>query len=112
MTGSITLTDTTEVVEAANSIITNGVRSLSRMVRLRVQTVKVTSKNNGEAGVDVSAAISRALKSVPDITLSLGSAANLVSSNAGSLGLQVFSGAASGSSAIVKALQEVGDIET
>ena len=111
-TGSITLTDTTEVVEAADSIITNGVRSLSRMVRLRVQTVKVTSKNNGEAGVDVSAAISRALKNVPDITLSLGSAANLVSSNAGSLGLQVFSGAASGSSAIIKALQEVGDVET
>jgi type IVB pilus formation R64 PilN family outer membrane protein len=111
-TGSITLTDTTEVVEAADSIITNGVRSLSRMVRLRVQTVKVTSKNTGEAGVDVSAAISRALKNVPDVTLSLGSAANLVSSNAGSLGLQVFSGGASGSSAIVKALQEVGDVET
>lgn len=111
-TGSITLTDTTEVVEAADSIITNGVRSLSRMVRLRVQTVKVTSKNNGEAGVDVSAAISRALKNVPDLTLSLGSPANLVSSNAGSVGLKVFSGAASGSSAIVKALQEVGDVET
>jgi type IVB pilus formation R64 PilN family outer membrane protein len=111
-TGSITLTDTTEVVEAADTIIKNGVRSLSRMVQLRVQTVKVTSKNSGEAGVDVSAAVSRALKNVPDFTVSLGSAANLASTNAGTLGLQVFSGAAAGSSAIVKALQEVGDVET
>lgn len=111
-TGTITLTDTTEAVEAADTIIKNGVRSLSRMVQLRVQTVKVTSKTNGEAGVDVAAAVSRALKNVPDFTLSIGSAANLVSTNAGTVGLQVLSGASAGSSAIVKALQEVGDVET
>ena len=111
-TGTITLTDTTEAVEAADTIIKSGVRSLSRMVQLRVQTVKVTSKNSGEAGVDVSAAVSRALKNMPDFTVSLGSAANLASTNAGTLGLQVFSGAAAGSSAIVKALQEIGDVET
>lgn len=111
-TGVITLTDTTDVIDAADSIITNGVRSLSRMVRLRVQTIKVTSSNSGEAGVDVSAAVSRALKNIPDFTVSLGSAANLASTNAGSLGLEVFSGAGAGSSAIVKALQEVGDVET
>jgi type IVB pilus formation R64 PilN family outer membrane protein len=111
-TGVITLTDTTDVVDAADSIISSGVRSLSRMVRLRVQTIKVTSSTNGEAGVDISAAVSRALRNVPDFTVSLGSAANMVSTNAGSLGLQVFSGAGAGSSAIVKALQEVGDVET
>jgi hypothetical protein len=111
-TGVITLTDTTDVVEAADSIISSGVRSLSRMVRLRVQTVKVTSASNGEAGIDISAAVSRAVKSVPDFTVSLGSAANLTSTAAGSLGLQVFSGSGAGSSAIVRALQEVGDVET
>lgn len=111
-TGTITLTDTTEVVDAADSIIRNGVRSLSRMVRLRLQTIKVTSKNSGEAGVDVSAAVSRALANVPDFTLSVGSAANLASTNAGSVGLEVFSGSAAGSSAIVKALKEIGDVET
>ncbi|MCB2657620.1 hypothetical protein KQ729_15645, partial [Listeria monocytogenes] len=57
-TGTITLTDTTDVVEAADAIIANGVRSLSRMVRLRLQTIKVTSKDSGEAGFDVSAAVS------------------------------------------------------
>lgn len=111
-TGTITLTDTTDVVDTADSIITNGVRSLSRIVRLRLQTIKVTSKNNGEQGLDVSAAISRALRNVPDFSVSLGSPANIVSTNAGSLGLQVFSGAASGSSAMLKALAEIGDLET
>lgn len=111
-TGSITATDTPDVIDAADAIITEGVRSLSRMVRLRLQTIKVTSKNSGEAGVDVSAAVSRALKNVPDFSVSLGSAANLVSSNAGSVGLEVFSGSAAGSTAIVKALKEIGDVET
>lgn len=111
-TGTITLTDTTDVIDAADTIISNGVRSLSRMVRLRLQTVKVTSKDNGEAGFDVSAAVSRALKNVPDFTVSLGSTANIASTNAGSLGLQVFSGSASGSSAMLKALAEIGDVET
>lgn len=111
-TGTITLTDTTDVVEAADAIIANGVRSLSRMVRLRLQTIKVTSKDSGEAGFDVSAAVSRALRNVPDFSVSLGSAANLASTNAGSLGLQVFSGSAAGSSAMLKALAEIGDVET
>lgn len=111
-TGTITLTDTTEVVEAADAIISNGVRSLSRMVRLRLQTIKVTSKDSGEAGIDISAAVSRALRNVPDFTVSLGSAANLASTNAGSLGLQVFSGSAAGSNAMLKALAEIGDVET
>jgi type IVB pilus formation R64 PilN family outer membrane protein len=111
-TGSITATDTPEVIDAADVIITNGVRSLSRMVRLRLQTIKVTSKDSGEAGLDVSAVVSRALKNVPDFTVSLGSAANLASTNAGSLGLEIFSGSAAGSSAIVKALKEIGDVQT
>lgn len=55
--GIATLTDRRYVVEATNGIIINGMRSLSRMVRLRLQTIKVTSKNNGEAGGDVSSAV-------------------------------------------------------
>lgn len=111
-TGAITLTDTTESVEAADHIIKSGVRAVTRMVKLRVQTIKVTTRDTGEAGVDVSAAVSRALTNLPDFTVSLGSAANLASTNAGSLGLEVFSGSAAGSRAIVKALKEVGDVET
>jgi type IVB pilus formation R64 PilN family outer membrane protein len=110
-TGSITLTDTTESVEEADAIIKSGIRAISRMVKLRVQTIKVSSTSTGEVGIDISAAISRALKNVPDFTATLGSAANLASTNAGSVGLKVFSGAAAGSSVIAKALQELGDVE-
>lgn len=110
-TGTITMTDTTDSIDAADAIIKSGVRSLSRMVRLRMQTIKVTSSKAGEFGLDVSAAVSRALANVPDFTLSLGSPANLASTNAGAIGLQVFSGSAAGSKAIARALAEVGDVE-
>ena len=110
-TGQITLTDTTEVVDAADSIIKDGVRAVSRMVKLRMQTVKVTSNNTGEFGLDVAAAVSRALAKVPDFTVALGSPSNLASTNAGNIGLQIFSGPGAGSSAIAKVLQEVGDVE-
>lgn len=110
-TGTITMTDTVDSIDAADSIIKNGVRSLSRMVRLRMQTIKVTSSKSGEAGLDVTAAVSRALANVPDFTLSLGSPAGLTSTNAGTVGLQVFSGSAAGSSAVARALEEVGDVE-
>lgn len=110
-TGTITMTDTTDSIDAADSIIKNGVRSLSRLVRLRMQTIKVTSNKTGEFGLDVSAAVSRALANVPDFTLSVGSPTTLASTNAGSLGLQIFSGSAAGSKAIAKALDEIGDVE-
>lgn len=111
-TGSITLTDTTESIDAADEIIKNSVRALSRIVRLRVQSIKVTSNDSGETGVDLSAAISRALKNLPDFKLDTKSPGSLTSSNAGSVGLNVYSGSAAGSSAIISALQQVGDVET
>jgi type IVB pilus formation R64 PilN family outer membrane protein len=111
-TGTITLTDTAEAVEAADELIQREIKLLSRSVRLRVQTIQVTSNNAGEAGVNLSAAISRALKSLPDLTMTLDSAASLTSSNAGALGLQILSGPAAGSSAVVKALQQMGDVQT
>ncbi len=111
-TGTITITDTAEAVEAANELIQREIKLLSRSVRLRVQTIQVTSNNAGEAGVNLSAAISRALRSLPDLSMTLDSAASLTSSNAGSLGLQILSGPAAGSAAVVKALQQMGDVQT
>lgn len=110
-TGTITMTDTADSVEAADAIIQKGVHSLSRLVRLRMQTIKVTSNKSGEFGLDVSAAVSRALASVPDFTLSLGSPAGYATQNSGLVGMQIFSGSAAGSKAIAKALEEVGDVE-
>lgn len=110
-TGTITATDTTDTIDAADELIRNGIRSLSRMVRLRVQTIKVTTQNSGEAGVDLSAAVSRALTKLPDFKMSLGSAASLVSSNSGDVGLQILSGPAAGSTAVIRALKQVGDVD-
>jgi type IVB pilus formation R64 PilN family outer membrane protein len=111
-TGTITLTDTADTVDAADELIQREIKVLSRVVSLRVQTIQVTTNNSGETGVDLSAAISRALKNLPDFTLSLGSPASLTSTNAGSIGLNVYSGSAAGSSAFLKALQQIGDVQT
>ena len=111
-TGAITLTDTTESVESADEIIKTGIKSLSRIVRMRVQTIKVSSKTTGEASVDMSAVVARALQNLPDFRMSLASPGGLVSSAAGAFQAQVYSGSAAGSIAIVTALQDIGDVET
>jgi type IVB pilus formation R64 PilN family outer membrane protein len=111
-TGTITVTDTSETIDTANELIRLEVRKLSRFVQLRVQTVQVTTSNSDEASVDLSAAISRAIRSLPDLSLSTHSPSAPASPNAGSLGLSIFSGAASGSSVVVKALREVGEVHS
>lgn len=111
-TGGITLTDTAEAVEAANTIVRDAIRTLSRTVQLRVQTIKVTSTDEGQIGVDMSAAISRALKNLPDFKIGTTSPATLTTANSGSLGLHVYSGSAAGSEAIINALKAVGDVKT
>lgn len=111
-TGAITLTDTTDSIDAADEIIKAGIKSLSRIVRLRVQTIKVSSKNTGEAGVDMSAVVARALQNLPDFKVGLTSPSNLGSSAAGGIRASVYSGSAAGSSAMITALKEIGDVET
>lgn len=110
-TGAITLTDTPDSVDAADDIIKNGIRSLSRIVRMRMQTIKVSSKNSGEAGVDMSVVVARALQNLPDFKVSFGSPTGLNSGAAGAIGAQVFSGSAAGSRAMITALQDIGDVE-
>lgn len=110
-TGAITLTDTPDAVDAADEIIKNGIKSLSRIVRMRMQTIKVSSKNSGEAGVDMSVVVARALQNLPDFRMTLGAPTGLNSSSAGAIGAQVFSGSAAGSRAMITALQDIGDVE-
>lgn len=112
VTGQITLTDTAESVDLADSIMTDAIRQVSRVVTLHLQTIKVTYNRSGEAAVDVQAAVARALSNLPDFTASFMSAAPLATTNSGQLGLHIYSGPASGSSAIVKALEEIGTVET
>lgn len=111
-TGTITLTDTSEVVDAADAMIKGEIKILSRVVYLKLKTVQVTTKDNGESGVDLAAIVNKALKGVPDLTMSLSGASSLVSSNSGSLAFNFMSGESKGTMAVVKSLQEIGDVQT
>lgn len=110
-TGAITLTDTPEAVDAADEIIRNGIRTVSRIVRMRMQTIKVSSKNSGEAGFDMSVVVARALQNLPDFRVVTSSPASINSSSAGTIRAQVYSGSGANSSAMITALQDIGDVE-
>lgn len=110
-TGAITLTDTPDAVDAADEIIKNGIKTLSRIVRMRMQTIKVSSKTNGEAGFDMSAVVARALQNLPDFRVITSGPASIASSGAAAISAQVYSGSAAGSSAMITALQDIGDVD-
>jgi type IVB pilus formation R64 PilN family outer membrane protein len=110
-TGAITVTDTPDAVDAADEIIKNGIKTLSRIVRMRMQTIKVSSKNSGEAGFDMSAVVARALQNLPDFRVVTSSPASINSTSAGAIRAQIYSGSAANSSAMITALQDIGDVE-
>jgi len=110
-TGTITMTDTKEAVERADDIIRPQVTILNRQVLMQFQTVQVVVNDNGEEGTDWNAVIQGALHNVPGLALG-GSPTSLVSSNAGSFGFTVLDGAFKGTSAVVRALNEIGRAST
>lgn len=109
-TGILTLRDTKESVEAADEIVRRQIAIYSRMVYLKFQTIDFTMSDNGEAGVDWNAALSKALEHVPSFTFSALSPASLVSSSAGSFGLGITSGGWNGTQTIVNALKQYGTV--
>ncbi len=111
-TGILTLKDTKEAVEAADEIVQQQIAIYSRMVHLKFQTVDFTITDNGEAGVDWNAALTKALEHIPGFTFTALSPASLVSANAGSFGLGITSGGWNGTQAIVNALKQYGTVST
>jgi type IVB pilus formation R64 PilN family outer membrane protein len=111
-TGTITLTDTKQSVDAAEQIIRTQVAILSRVVMLRIRTVQVTTTDDGESGIDWNAILTKALQHFPAFSLTALSPASLVSGNAGSIGLNILSGTANGTQAIIQALGEIGRVQT
>ncbi len=69
-TGLLTMRDTREAVEAADDIIRRQIGIYSRMVTLKFQMIDLTVSDNGEAGVDWNAVLTKALQNVPGFTLS------------------------------------------
>jgi type IVB pilus formation R64 PilN family outer membrane protein len=111
-TGTITLRDTKDAVENADRILKTDLAILGRVVSLKFQTVTVTLNNDSEAGVDWNTLLTKALSSVPSFSLAMASPATLVSSNAASVGVNLLSGSFAGTSGIVKALRDLGDVST
>lgn len=111
-TGTITLTDTFDAVAEADHMISREINILSRQVMLKVQTIQVTSTDTEQAGVDIAAVVNAAINRLPNLTFSANSTASLVNNAAGSFGLSVMSGGASGTDAVVKALKQYGKVHT
>lgn len=115
--GAITLTDTKDAVDKAEDIIKFEKGVLSKMVLIRLQMIQVTTNDNGQAGVNWNAVMTKALQSIPGFQLSSISPVSLIGqsggvNNTGSIGLNITSGAFNGTSAILQALAEVGRVST
>lgn len=111
-TGSLTITDTKEAIDAADGIINEEIATLGRSILLKVQTIQVTTNDNGEAGVDIGAIVNLALNGLPDLTFNGRGPTSLVGPNGATLGVRAVSGVAAGSSAVIHALKEVGKVQT
>lgn len=111
-TGTITLTDTFDVVESADRMIANEVSILSRVVMLKVQTIQVTNNDSEQAGVDIGGVVNAVLQKMPNLKFTNSSPATLLSANAGSFGINVLSGQANGTTAIIDALKQYGKVQT
>lgn len=110
--GLLTLTDTREAVERADEIVRAQIAQASRRIYVKLQTIDFTMNDNSEAGVDWSAALSKALAHIPGFAFSALSPATLTDTLAGSFGLSLTSGDGTGTSAIVNALREFGTATT
>lgn len=110
-TGTISMTDTEEAVNAADVLIQHELKNLNRGVMLRVRSIQVTRTDNDSAGIDLQAIINKALSNTPNFNVTTTSPGSLVGSNAGSISFGIFSGSASESQAILSALKEIGDVQ-
>ena len=104
--GLVVITDTRETLDRIGLYLERENKALTRRVRLVFEEVEVVSNNTNEQGIDWNLVFSKS-----EAALRLGSATSLVSSLAGSgIGVSAVGGRWTGSSAILKALSEVGTI--
>src|SRR5450830_892644 len=109
-TGTITMSDTSDSVDKAEVIINKEMAILKRQVILKLQTIQVSSTDSEEASMNISAVVNAALQRMPDLSFTTTGPASLASTNTGTLGINILSGQANGSSAMLKALHEIGNV--
>ena len=117
-TGSVTVTDASEIVERVSKYIDHENKLLTRQVALRVEVISVSLDDGAEAGLDWNLVYQRLSDAgTPKWAFTLGGAAPLTSALAGSLGVQVLTPAntggqnwrlGDGTQALFKALNTVG----
>jgi type IVB pilus formation R64 PilN family outer membrane protein len=88
-TGTVTVTDTKEVVERVAQYIENENRILSRQVAIRVEVLDVTTTDANDFGIDMNLVFSKLSNLVPAYKLAFATPASLVATAAGNLGIQI-----------------------
>lgn len=118
-TGTVTVTDIRDVVERIGAMIEEENRALTRQVSFEVQVYSVRSNDGADFGVDWNLVYQKLSNLSPEFGLSLVSPANLASTLAGQVGVQILKTPSndngtldrlSGSTAFLKALAEVGKL--
>jgi type IVB pilus formation R64 PilN family outer membrane protein len=115
-TGTITVTDTKEVVDQVGAMLHQINKSLSRQVAFRVEVLSLTTTDTADYGVDWNAVFNQVVGANPSWKLSMASPSSLVGASASSMSYQVLTptgnanarGALSGSKAMLAALSGFG----
>jgi type IVB pilus formation R64 PilN family outer membrane protein len=109
-TGSITVTDQKDYVDRVARLIEHENRMLSRQVVLKAEILSVTLTDNAEYGIDWEAVFNRLSSIAPSFTVSYTSPLTILSNNAAQIGYAAHHGQASGSSALIRALNDLGKV--
>lgn len=96
-TGTVTITDTREVVDLAKKIIDTENAMLTKQVAIRLDMYSITSSDDVQSGVDWNLVYQKFTQGVTDWSLNLVSPSTVTTSLAGSLGLSIVAPATSSS---------------
>lgn len=119
-TGTITMTDTKEVIEVAKKYleVENGI--MSQQVAVRVEVLALSSNDNKQFGLNLSPVFTKLSNLIPQWRVNVLSPASLTSPSAGTIGMSIITPPAtasnsflqnfSGSQAMIDALQGFGRV--
>jgi type IVB pilus formation R64 PilN family outer membrane protein len=99
-TGTITMTDTKEVVDIVGKYIDSENQILTQQVAIRVEVLSVSATDSDEAGINWSGVFTKLNNLVPQWSTTLSSPSSLVSTMAGSFGMSILAPVSSSNSAL------------
>ena len=115
-TGTVTVTDTREVVEQVGLMLAQINKSLSRQVSFRVEVLSLQTTNTADYGVDWGVVFNKLAQNTPSLQMTMGSPASLASSNAANIAYSILTPSGkssvasqlSGSNAMLAAMSSLG----